>query len=192
MATSPKTYAINPKEWRLFKTWVSLTPLSTFTGDDIPRLGAYREMGNMAVKAYNQLRANALIKLPEPPASATTGAGSVISGLTGSFNYTPQIGNTPAYIFVEGHFHSTSDIKDPYSMKPVFSGGVLYDIPSHSPANNPTMVAPNANLIADMVQLRGIIEADMTASLPSGVEHNVDKIDYLGIIFGTGGLHFPQ
>lgn len=191
MATTPKIFAVNPKEWRVFKLWVSLTPLPSDLPNEYPkRLTVYREMGRLALSAYNQLGSNALIKLPEPPASATT-SGSLISGIVGSFNYTPQIGNTEPYIFVMGHYHSTRDIEDVYSTKPVFSGGVLYNIPSSSPANNPTTVAPNPNVIADVIALKNIIDSEMATILPSDVEYNIDKIDYLGVVFGAGGLHFP-
>jgi len=187
MAVSPKTFAVNPKEWRVFKLWVTLTPLSTTLEAEPPRLTVYREMGRLAAAAYNQLKNHPLIKLPEPPTSAVT-SGSIISGIVGSFNYTPQIGNNEPYIFVMGHFHSTRDIKNPYSMRPVYSGGVLYDIPN----GYPSLRAPNPNVLEDVKDLKGIIGTEMSASLPVSVDYNIDKIDYLGLIFGTGGLHFPR
>jgi hypothetical protein len=188
MAISPKTSAVNPKEWRAFKVWITVYPVTNRVNTEPPRLTIYREMGRLAVAGYEQLRDNALIKLPESPSSATTGRGSLISGLTGSFSYTPQIGNNEPYIYVMGHFHSVRDIKNPYSTKPVYSGGVLYDTQGGYPHIGP----PNPNVLEDVKDLKGIIDTEMTASLPASVDYNVDKLDYLGIIFGAGGLHFPR
>lgn len=188
MAISPKTFAVNPKEWRVFKVWITVTPLPNNLDPEPPRLTVYREMGRLAVRAYEQLRDNALIKLPEPPSSATTGRGTLISGTTGSMSYTPQIGNNEPYLYVMGHFYSNRDIKNPYSTRPVYSGGVLYDIPQ----GYPSLRAPNANVLEDVKDLVAIINSEMTASLPASVDYNIDKLDYLGLLFGIGGLHFPR
>lgn len=188
MAISPKTSAVNPKEWRTFKVWITVNPLPNVTDPEPPRLTIYREMGRIAAAAYAQLKEHPLIKLPEPPSSTTTGQGSVISGLTGSFSYTPQIGNNEPYIYVMGHFHSDRDIKEPFSTRPVYSGGVLYNIPS----GQPSLGNPNVNVLEDVKDLKAIIDNEMIASLPASVDYNIDKLDYIGLIFGVGGLHFPR
>ena len=188
MSASPKTFAVNPKEWRAFKVWITVNPLPNILDEEPPRLSLYREMGRLATTAYEKLRDNALIKLPQAASGATTGRGSLISGLAGSFSYTPQIGNNEPYLYVMGHYHSTRDIKNPYSTRPVYSGGVLYNIPN----GHPSLRAPNPNVLKDVKDLRGIIDTEMTNSLPANVDYNIDKLDYLGLIFGCGGLHFPR
>jgi hypothetical protein len=45
MAVSPKTFAVNPKEWRTFKVWITVNPLPNITDPEPPRLTIYREMG---------------------------------------------------------------------------------------------------------------------------------------------------
>lgn len=186
MAINPQTYAQNPKTWRSFKTWVSFYPSSV--GASPPRLNVYRELGKLAVRIYDTMLANPILKLPTPPSGATLSNGSLISGLQGALSYTPAIGQSPAYVFVSGQFYSTRDIKDPYSSKPVFSGGVLYDIPS----GNPMIRAPKLEVLDDIKDLKGAIDAAVAASVPSDITYQVDKIDYLGLIFGISGVHFPR
>lgn len=188
MAISPKTYAVNPKEWRVFKVWITLTPLPNNSDPNPPRLTIYREMGRLAAKAYEQLKNHPLIKLPNPPTSAVSSDGSLISGIVGAFNYVPQIGTNDPYIYVMGHFYSNRDIKNPYSTKPVYSGGILYDIPN----GHPSLRAPKVEVLDDVRELKSIIAAEMATALPVSVDHNIDKIDYLGLLFGIGGLHFPR
>jgi len=186
MPLSPQTYAANPKTWRMFKTWISFYPGSV--GIETPRLTLYRELGKLAINVYTQLLINTSIKLPHPPSGAVLSNNSLISGLQGALSYTPAIGQTPAYIFVSGHFYSTRDIKNPYSSKPVFSGGVLYDIPS----GNPMIRAPKHEVLLDVVDLKTAIETALAAAVPASINYEIDKIDYLGLIFGKSGVHFPK
>lgn len=186
--TTPKTIAASPKNWRPFKTWISITPQTNLVDVNPPRFTSYREIGRIASDAYNRLRNNAFIKLPEPQASAITSGGTLISGIAGSFGYTPQIGNNEPYIYIMGHYYSELDIENTFSKKPVFSGGVLYNIP----VGYPSLGVPNVNVLQDVKDLKVIIDSEMTTALPVDVNYNIDKIDYLGVIFGVGGYHFPR
>ena len=51
MPTNPQTYAQSPKNWRLFKSWISFYPKSY--GVNTPRLKAYRELGKLATSLYD-------------------------------------------------------------------------------------------------------------------------------------------
>lgn len=186
MSTSPKTFAVNPSEWRLFRLWVALAPVSPeLDGKSPPRLTAYRTVGRIGARAYEELREHPLIKLPEPPGTSF-GTEKTVKGIIGAFNYTPQIGNTMPHLHVSGHFYSDRMIGHPYSLKPVFSGGVLYNIPD----NTSPMRAPDANVLADVAQLKEVIDEALTTAL-TDVSYNVDKLEYMGVTFGVGGLHFP-
>ena len=102
MPINPQTYAQNPKNWRLFKSWISFYPKSY--GVNTPRLTIYRELGKLSIALYNQLLINTSIKLPNPQGGAIDSNGSLVSGLQGALSYTPAIGQTPAYIYISGHF----------------------------------------------------------------------------------------
>jgi len=188
MPTTPKVIAGNSKNWRLFKLWVTLNPLPDSAESYPRRLTSYRSLGKLASKAFLKLAADPFIKLPNPSSSASTGNGSLISGITGSFSYTPRIGQQDPYIFITGHFYSDRDTKEPYSTRPVFSGGQLYHIPS----SNSLLKPPSPNVLDDVKDLRVAIDTALDVVLPDEVQHKVSKIDYIGINFGIGGVHFPS
>jgi len=178
MAINPQTTAQSPKNWRLFKSWISFYPQSY--GVNTPRLTVYRELGKLAVALYNQFLINPLIKLPNPQGGAIDSNGSLVSGLQGALSYTPAIGQTPAYVYVS--------IKDPFSTRPVFSGGVLYDIPNGTTSYR----APKLEVLQDVKDLKEAIDTAVAAMLPTDMDYQLDKIDYIGVIFGLSGIHFPR
>lgn len=189
MAISPKTYAVNPKEWRLFRTWITIVPSTDISNDNPNRLVTYRHTGKVAAFIYNALRANAFIKLPDYPTDIISPSGSSLKGVKPYIGYTPRIGNKLPYIFLSGHFHSSREISDPYSTRPVFSGGVLYDIPTNRDMG---VRAPNPNVVDDLKDLKLIISNSLDQLVDQQLGYNIDKIDYLGLIFGLGGLQFPR
>ena len=52
MAINPQTAAQSPKNWRLFKSWVSF--YSQAYGVKTPKLTVYRELGRLAISLYEQ------------------------------------------------------------------------------------------------------------------------------------------
>ena len=186
MPINPQTTAQSPKNWRLFKSWISFYPQSY--GVNTPKLTVYRELGRLAVALYDKLSLNPLIKLPNPQGGAIDSNGSLVSGLQGALSYTPAIGQTPAYVYVSGHYYSNRDIKNPFSTRPVFSGGVLYDIPNGTTSYR----APKLEVLQDVKDLKGAIDTAVTAMLPTDTDYQLDKIDYIGVIFGLSGIHFPR
>lgn len=185
---NPKTYAVNPKEWRLFKAWLSIDGT---TYDDNPRppvLASYREMGRLCSKFYSKLNENDFIKFPGLHGNFDLGP-DVLQLYSHELNYSPKIGDRSPYVYVSGHFYSTRKIEDPYSTKPVLSNGVFYNIHNNS---NPMVRAPNADLVSDILDLKNIIIGAIDDVIDSYLTYTLDKIDYLGVVFGERGLHFPK
>lgn len=181
------TDAKSPKNWRLFKAWISLYPEPL--GVEPPRLTLYREVGRLAIAIYDRLKVHSLLKLPDPQGGAIDSSGSLVSGLNGALSFTPSIGKKAPYVYVSGHFYSERDIKNPFSMKPVFSGGVLYNIQSA----NPQLGNPKQEVLDDIKDLKGIINTAVNDALSNtSTSYEIDKIDYLGLIFGISGVHFPS
>lgn len=180
------TDAKSPKNWRLFKCWISLYPVSL--GLEPPRLTLYKEVGRVAIDIYDQLKVHPAIKLPDPQGGAIDSTGSLVSGLNGALSFTPSIGKKAPYVYVSGHFYSERDTKNPFSFRPVFSGGVLYNIQSA----NPQLGNPKQEVLDDIKDLKGIIDTAVNTALStSSTNYEIDKIDYLGLIFGLSGVHFP-
>lgn len=174
--------AANPSYWRPFKSWISFDiprpELNT------PRLVTYDQIGKLAQKIYQQLYVQEAIKLPQPPSSFN----SAVLPSSSSLNFTPSIGRKRPFVFVSGFYYSESDVKDPYSTKPVFSHGVLYNIP----AGHMSFKNPKAEVLQDVKDLKEIIDAAVNDAVNGEYDYTIDKIDYLGLIFGLGGVHFPR
>jgi hypothetical protein len=185
---NPKTYAKNPKDWRLFKAWLSIENSMYEQSPRPPVLGSYREIGRLASKFYYKLNESDFIKLPGIHKNINLGP-EVAQIDSSELNYSPKIGSTLPYIFISGHYYSTRKIEDPYSTKPVLSNGVLYNINNNS---NPMVRAPNADLIEDALELKNIINSAMSDVIDDYLSFVFDKFDYLGVVFGRRGLHFPK
>jgi hypothetical protein len=52
--------------------------------------------------------------------------------------------------------------------------------------------APNSDLVSDVLDLKNIIISAMDDVINSYLSYTLDKIDYLGVVFGEKGLHFPK
>jgi L-rhamnose isomerase len=185
---NPKTYAVNPKNWRIFKVWISIQDTTYDEDPRPPRLTSYREMGRVCSNFYRKLSENNLIKFSGAHGNFDLGP-EVLQVNSHELNYSPRIGNVDPYLYVSGHYYSTRVINDPYSTKPVFSGGVLYNIQDNS---NPMVKAPAAELVEEVLEIKNIMTNAMDLTIPSYLSYTLDKIDYLGVIFGSRGLHFPK
>lgn len=156
------------------------------------RFETWRDMQKIATLMFDALENEANIELAEPGGgqhqSFLGSSRSGMGGLTRGFAVKPQIGETPSQTMITGFWDSSAPNNQPHPEHTRISGGDQYSGPATA---IPWSQNPVSEVDSMAVDLKNTVEAAFSASLPSGIEFNIFRLDISGVIYGDKGYHFP-
>jgi hypothetical protein len=114
-------------------------------------------------------------------------SGGGMGGMVQGMAVKPQIGEAPAQAMLTGFYDSSEPNAQPHPEKMLISGNEVWEGPGASGWN----ANPETNVDTEVAALKTALEAAITAVLPGGVEFQIFRIDYSGVVYGDKGYHFP-
>jgi len=176
-------------KWAPFTAHIRISPV-TDAGDEVKRFETWRDMQRIGNHIYSALENTTDLNITEPGGgqfSSRSGAGrGGIGGLTRGTAVKPELGDEkfPAQAMISG-FHATSENLQANQRTLIHAGEVVTGV-GHAFHEE----LPPIGIQTAMLAMKALIELELDADLPGGVEYTIYRIDYAGIIFGNRGHSF--
>jgi len=147
------------------------------------RLEYVRDGQKIAVRIYEELEDVASIHIASPGGGQSADVGKTIKGMA----FKPQMGQVPAQLMITG-FYEYTEIVNNYPQKQVISGGEYQEGYAGSHGWN---VNPISAVDTMAKSVKAILETAASSVLGND-DWNIFKLDINGVLYGSGGFHFPR
>ena len=177
--------------WVPFTAHVKIVPARGSGELKTKRFETWRDMQKISVLMYEGLEDEVLLNIASPGGGQQTSnggsGGSGMSGMAAGMAVKPQLGETPAQTMITGFFNSSAANSQPHPEKMVISSGEIWE----GPGATPWLQNPASATDTDAAACKAALESGIVAGLPVGIEYEIFRLDYSGVIYGDRGYHFP-